>query len=77
MQFKAGDDTRQDTIMEQLFKLVNDLLETDAETRRRKLHMRTYNVLTLAEETGVIQFVTQTMPLAEYLLSAHDRYVFQ
>jgi ataxia telangiectasia mutated family protein len=75
MKFKAGDDTRQDTIMEQLFKLANDLLDKDAETRRRKLHMRTYNVVTLAEETGIIQFVGQTMSLAEYLIGAHARYV--
>jgi ataxia telangiectasia mutated family protein len=58
--------------MEQLFRLVNDLLDHDAETRRRKLAIRTYNVLSLAEETGIIQFVKDTMSLAEYLLPAHE-----
>jgi ataxia telangiectasia mutated family protein len=61
--------------MEQLFRLVNDLLDHDAETRRRKLAIRTYNVLSLAEETGIIQFVKDTMSLAEYLLPAHEMYV--
>jgi ataxia telangiectasia mutated family protein len=59
--------------MQQLFRLANNLLQKDVETRRRKLHMRTYNVVTLAEETGLIQYVGQTVSLADYLLGAHAK----
>jgi len=59
--------------MQQLFRLANNLLQKDAETRRRKLYMRTYNVVTLAEETGLIQYVGQTVSLADYLLVAHAK----
>lgn len=59
--------------MEQLFKLVNDLLTQDPETRRRKLHIKTYNVLPLADKVGIIQFVKNTMALADYLIKSHER----
>lgn len=59
--------------MEQVFNLVNDLLTEDSQTLRRQLRVRTYNVLTLAEECGVIQFVTNTSALADWLTAAHER----
>lgn len=61
--------------MEQVFGLVNQALKDDSETQKRHLHMRTYNVLTLAEETGVIEFVSATKSLADWLLPAHERCV--
>ena len=73
LQFKSNDDARQDTVMEQLFRLVNDLLQQDPETRKRKLQLKTYNVLPLADKTGVIQYVNNTMPLLDYVISAHER----
>ncbi|EFR04627.1 ataxia telangiectasia mutated [Nannizzia gypsea CBS 118893] len=73
--FKSGnDDLRQDAIMEQTFEQVSDLLQDHRETRQRKLGIRTYKVLPLASNSGIIEFVQNTMPLNDYLLPAHQRY---
>lgn len=44
---KGRDDLRQDAVMEQVFGMVNQLLIKNSETRKRKLKMRTYKVLSL------------------------------
>jgi len=62
---------RQDAVMEQVFELVNILLLRDRDTRRRNLAIRTYKVVPLAPKVGVIEFVKNTMPLGDLLLSAH------
>ncbi|GBF60735.1 serine/threonine-protein kinase [Trichophyton mentagrophytes] len=73
--FKSGnDDLRQDAIMEQTFEQVSDLLRDHRDTRQRKLGIRTYKVLPLASNSGIIEFVQNTMPLNDYLLPAHQRY---
>jgi serine-protein kinase ATM len=71
--FKSGnDDLRQDAIMEQVFEQVNNLLKCHAETRQRNLGIRTYKVLPLTTTTGIIEFVTNTIPLNNYLIPAHQ-----
>ncbi|KAK5085735.1 Serine/threonine-protein kinase tel1 [Lithohypha guttulata] len=75
MLLKGGnDDLRQDVIMEQVFAQVSDLLQDHRPTRRRKLGIRTYKVIPLTHNTGIIEFVQNTMPLHDYLLPAHARY---
>ena len=75
MLLKGGnDDLRQDSIMEQVFEQVSNLLKDHRETRRRKLGIRTYRVLPLTYNAGVIEFVKDTIPLHDYLLPAHLRY---
>ena len=53
--------------MEQVFGLVNELLTKDAQTARRALHIRTYKVIPLAPETGLLEFVPNTKPISEIL----------
>lgn len=60
--------------MEQTFEQVSDLLRDHRDTRQRKLGIRTYKVLPLASNSGIIEFVQNTMPLNDYLLPAHQRY---
>ncbi|KAK2873270.1 hypothetical protein FQN49_002477 [Arthroderma sp. PD_2] len=73
--FKSGnDDLRQDAIMEQTFEQVSDLLRDHRDTQQRKLGIRTYKVLPLASNSGIIEFVQNTMPLNDYLLPAHQRH---
>ncbi|KAL9618062.1 MAG: hypothetical protein Q9160_007191 [Pyrenula sp. 1 TL-2023] len=73
--FKGGnDDLRQDAIMEQVFEQVSNLLKEHRETRRRKLGIRTYKVLPLHTNAGIIEFVQNTIPLHDFLLPAHQRY---
>ena len=73
--FKGGnDDLRQDAIMEQVFGAVSALLKAQRATRQRDLRIRTYKVLPLTATSGVIEFVSNTIPLHDYLLPAHQRH---
>ncbi|ETN42278.1 uncharacterized protein HMPREF1541_04219 [Cyphellophora europaea CBS 101466] len=75
MLLKGGnDDLRQDSIMEQVFEQVSNLLQDHRATRQRKLGIRTYKVVPLLANAGIIEFVQNTTPLHEYLLPAHHRY---
>ncbi|MCO5564111.1 hypothetical protein L7F22_017767 [Adiantum nelumboides] len=78
---KSGDDDlRQDAVMEQLFSLVNMLLQHHPDTCRRRLCIRTYKVVPFTPSAGVLEWVNGTMPLGEYLLGSdrkggsHARY---
>ncbi|KAL8942977.1 MAG: hypothetical protein Q9216_001333 [Gyalolechia sp. 2 TL-2023] len=73
--FKAGnDDLRQDSIMEQVFEQVSNLLGAQRATRQRNLGIRTYKVLPLTTTSGIIEFVQNTIPLHDYLMPAHQRH---
>ena len=73
--FKGGnDDLRQDSIMEQVFEQVSNLLRVQRATRQRNLGIRTYKVLPLTATAGIIEFVPNTVPLHDYLLPAHQRH---
>ncbi|KAE8350977.1 Serine/threonine-protein kinase tel1 [Aspergillus coremiiformis] len=73
--FKGGnDDLRQDAIMEQVFQQVSNLLKDHQATRQRNLRIRTYKVLPLTSNAGIIEFVPHTIPLHDYLLPAHQKY---
>lgn len=72
--FKRDDDLRQDAVMQQVFRMVNGLLEADRRTRERNLAIRTYTVLPLGPQCGLLEFVTNTLPLGEVLIELHARY---
>ncbi|KAF7593335.1 Serine/threonine-protein kinase tel1 [Aspergillus hancockii] len=73
--FKGGnDDLRQDAIMEQVFEQVSNLLRDHQATRQRNLGIRTYKVLPLTSNAGIIEFVPHTIPLHDYLMPAHQKY---
>ncbi|KAL8703539.1 MAG: hypothetical protein Q9201_003296 [Fulgogasparrea decipioides] len=73
--FKSGnDDLRQDSIMEQVFEQVSNLLRAQRVTRQRNLGIRTYKVLPLTSTSGIIEFVQNTIPLHDYLMPAHQRH---
>jgi serine-protein kinase ATM len=61
--------------MEQVFDLVNIVLRRDRDTRRRNLSIRGYKVVPLATQAGVLEFVGNTMPLREWLIESHTKYV--
>lgn len=77
LQFKGegNDDLRQDAVMEQVFDLVNNVLRRDRETRRRNLSVRDYKVIPLASQAGVMEFVGNTLPLQQWLVPAHVKFV--
>jgi ataxia telangiectasia mutated family protein len=53
---KGKDDLRQDAVMQQLFTVVNRLLDKDELTSHRSLNIRTYKVVPL---TYVLYFLNQ------------------
>eukprot|EP01125_Pyxidicula_operculata_P014600 TRINITY_DN4881_c0_g1_i1.p1 TRINITY_DN4881_c0_g1~~TRINITY_DN4881_c0_g1_i1.p1 ORF type:complete len:1571 (-),score=264.66 TRINITY_DN4881_c0_g1_i1:211-4749(-) len=79
---KGNDDMRQDAVMQQMFSMVNTLLSENPETRKRKLHVRTYKVLPLTPCSGILEWVKNTLPIGTWLVgsnlnqkdSAHYRY---
>lgn len=70
----GNDDLRQDSIMEQVFEQVSNLLQDHRATRERKLGIRTYKVVPLLTNAGIIEFVQDTIPLNDYLMPAHAKY---
>lgn len=68
----STDDLRQDAIMEQVFEKVNTILKNDKETRKRDLKMRTYKVVPLGPQTGMIEFVAHSTALADILRPLHS-----
>ncbi|QRV74291.1 phosphatidylinositol 3- and 4-kinase [Ceratobasidium sp. AG-Ba] len=71
---EGEDDLRQDAVMEQVFELVNILLQRDRASKKRNLRVRTYKVIPLASQAGMLEFVTNTMPLGGWVLNAHRKY---
>ncbi|AYU75612.1 phosphatidylinositol kinase related protein, putative [Leishmania donovani] len=79
---KAGDDLRQDALIEQVFATANRLFRRRSATR--PLQIRTFTIVPLAPTAGILQWVEHTIPLGEYLTGrytgkeempgAHERY---
>lgn len=63
--------------MQQVFELVNIVLESDRETRRRALTVRGYRVLPLSTQAGVLEFVGKTTTILNWLGTAHPKFVIQ
>ncbi|XP_016399857.1 serine/threonine-protein kinase ATR [Sinocyclocheilus rhinocerous] len=60
MMCKPKDDLRKDCRLMEFNCLINKSLRKDAESRRRDLHIRTYAVIPLNEECGIIEWVNNT-----------------
>ncbi|XP_031763657.2 serine-protein kinase ATM isoform X2 [Galleria mellonella] len=74
---KDKDDLRQDAVMQQVFSIVNTLLEKNTITCRNKLTIRTYKVVPMSRLSGVLEWCEGTMPIGTYLSGnngAHSRY---
>ncbi|KAJ8315048.1 hypothetical protein KUTeg_007198 [Tegillarca granosa] len=76
---QGRDDLRQDAVMQQVFGMVNTLLDKNQETRKRKLQIRQYKI------SGLLEWCEGTIPIGEYLVGtfggptgetkgAHHRY---
>ncbi|ANZ74706.1 BA75_01719T0 [Komagataella pastoris] len=71
---KGGtDDLRQDAIMEQVFAKVNNLFSRDKNTRKRNLNIRTYKVVPLGPQSGIIEFVNNSIALNDILRRFHSQ----
>lgn len=68
----GSDDLRQDAIMQQVFAKVNAILQNENETRRRNLRVRTYKVVPLGPQAGIIEFVADSISLNDVLKMCHQ-----
>ncbi|XP_044288721.1 serine/threonine-protein kinase ATR isoform X2 [Varanus komodoensis] len=67
MMCKPKDDLRKDCRLMEFNSLINKCLRKDAESRRRELRIRTYAVIPLNEECGIIEWVNNTAGLRNIL----------
>ncbi|KAI0832693.1 hypothetical protein BC628DRAFT_1309839 [Trametes gibbosa] len=71
------DDLRKDSRLMDFDAILNKLLKSDTESRRRQLHIRTYGVVSLNEEAGLIQWVPNTAPIRYILIRLYERQSIQ
>lgn len=57
---KPRDDLRKDSRLMEYQQTINKLLKSDPESRKRNLHIRTYAVVPLNEDTGMVEWVNDT-----------------
>lgn len=67
---KPRDDLRKDARLMEFDAMINKLLQASSESRRRRLYIRTYAVLILNEECGLIEWVPNTVAYRQ-ILSKH------
>ncbi|KAJ2310176.1 hypothetical protein H4S02_003575, partial [Coemansia sp. RSA 2611] len=68
---KPKDDLRNDARLMEVNAMINQLLTADARTRPRQLHVRTYAVVPLNEECGLIEWVPATTGIRHVLLKLY------
>lgn len=64
---KPKDDLRKDARLMEFNSMINKLLKKDSESRKRNLHIRTYAVVVLNEECGLLEWVSNTIPFRNIL----------
>ena len=57
---KGGEDLRQDERIQRLYRAMNGLLNSSAESRGRRLRLRTFHVAPLSNRSGLLEFVPNT-----------------
>ncbi|KAI6646753.1 DNA-dependent protein kinase catalytic subunit [Oopsacas minuta] len=64
---KGGEDLRQDQRIEQLFSIMNQILDQDQACAQRNMRLRTYQVIPMTTRLGVLEWMDNTSPLKEFL----------
>ncbi|CAH0476370.1 unnamed protein product [Peronospora belbahrii] len=60
---KGGEDLRLDQRIEQLFGVMNQILDTDPRCHNQRLSLRTYGVIPMTQEIGIVEWVSGTSTL--------------
>ncbi|XP_045160246.2 serine/threonine-protein kinase ATR-like [Mercenaria mercenaria] len=71
MMCKPKDDLRKDCRLMEFNGIVNKFLRKDPESRKRYLYIRTYTVIPLNEECGLIEWVNNTSGLRHVLIKLY------
>ncbi|XP_031440254.1 DNA-dependent protein kinase catalytic subunit [Clupea harengus] len=66
---KGGEDLRQDQRIEQLFSVMNILLNHDTACTQRNMQLRTYQVVPITSRIGLIEWMENTCTLKDFLAS--------
>jgi DNA-dependent protein kinase catalytic subunit len=64
---KGGEDLRLDQRVQQLFQVVNQILISHPQCKKRQLQLQTYQVVPMSTKVGMIQWITNTRPLKEII----------
>ncbi|XP_072042849.1 DNA-dependent protein kinase catalytic subunit-like [Amphiura filiformis] len=67
---KGGEDLRLDQRVEQLFCIMNDILQQDSACSQRGLRLVTYQVIAMTPRLGMIEWVKNTTTLKDFLEKA-------
>jgi len=67
---KYKDETRKDSRMMEYCGMVNRLLKKDADARKRRLHIPTFCVLPLNDDSGIIEWVNGVIPMRNCIENA-------
>ncbi|KAI9105925.1 hypothetical protein DFS34DRAFT_36356 [Phlyctochytrium arcticum] len=68
---KPKDDLRKDCRLMEFNSMINKMLKKDPSTRRRRLYIRTYAVIPLNEECGLIEWVPNTVGFRHIMVAAY------
>jgi serine/threonine-protein kinase ATR len=68
---KPKDDLRKDCRLMEFNSMINRLLKKDPQSRRRQLRIRTYAVIPLNEECGLIEWVPKTVGFRHILVKLY------
>ncbi|KAI8329229.1 hypothetical protein BC941DRAFT_384857 [Chlamydoabsidia padenii] len=60
---KGGEDLRLDQRIQQLFTVTNELIRKEPYCKKHDVHLTTYNVIPMATNIGMIEWVQDTKPL--------------
>ncbi|ELP89028.1 hypothetical protein EIN_164080 [Entamoeba invadens IP1] len=64
---KSDDDIQKDKMVEELFGALNHLFETSPQTSMFGVSVRTYCVFPIANCTGLLEFVSNTIPIKKFI----------
>ncbi len=71
MMIKPNEDLRLDARLVEFNRLVNALLQKDSAARKRNLYIRTYSVVPIAENCGLIEWVPNMKPMRHILCNLY------
>ncbi len=70
---KGGEDLRMDARLQHLFSVMNRVLDQDSACAKRHLQVKTYKVIPMTPDMGLIEWVSNTRPLQNvYEMMLHD-----
>lgn len=70
---KPKDDLRKDFRLMEFNAIVNQYLHHDSQSRQRRLHIRTYAVIPLNEECGIIEWVPNLIAFRTIIINLHKQ----